>query len=194
MWGSRTPPCIILNVTNGVYVNKLKKKKQSAKTLSRPNTKKKVSKGNANLGNWSALHKYSTQKSLLQGALQLSFSHTLYISRGISTADPLPGSEGPWRRTRRASQGSWDSWPAPRTDPPRQSPGSASCSEHRGSKSTAVGSSLTTLKERLNSVRASMYEISLSRPVLRIHDILGWIRILLFSSLTLKMPAKKLIF
>jgi hypothetical protein len=27
-------------------------------------------------------------------------------------------------------------------------------------------------------------------PVLRIHDILGWIRILLFSSLTFKMPAK----
>ncbi len=28
-------------------------------------------------------------------------------------------------------------------------------------------------------------------PMLRIHDILTWIRILLFSSLTFKMPAKK---
>ncbi len=30
-----------------------------------------------------------------------------------------------------------------------------------------------------------------SKAVFRIHDILGWIRILLFSSLTFKMPAKK---
>jgi hypothetical protein len=32
------------------------------------------------------------------------------------------------------------------------------------------------------------------QAVLRIHDILGWIRILLFSSLTFKMPAKNKFF
>jgi hypothetical protein len=34
----------------------------------------------------------------------------------------------------------------------------------------------------------------ISLPVFRIHDIWVWIRILLFLSLTFKMPAKKLIF
>ncbi len=41
---------------------------------------------------------------------------------------PLPGSEDLWHKTRRASPGSWDSWPAPRTVRHRQSPETASCS------------------------------------------------------------------